>query len=75
MNHIYLTREHGQWVATHFGPCGDRIQELFGTRTLPTAWSTDASDAEIRRMVSIIETRNPGVRVVLAGHSSVGAAS
>lgn len=63
-NRITLSRDGRGWHATFTGPHAKEINDLFGTDTIPTAY-TAAADAE--RVMAGIRSANPGVDVVFAG--------
>ena len=60
MNAIYLQLTNQGWMATYAGPHADRIWQLFGTPTVPTAFTAEANVFEV---VAQIEASNPGVMV------------
>jgi hypothetical protein len=62
MNAIKLSLQEGNWMATYFGPCAENIALLFGTTTLPTAFTSDAGADEV---LSEIRQSNPGAQVYL----------
>lgn len=62
-NAIYLFRWRGTWYAQYRGPHANTILELFGTDTLPTAYSANTMPAEV---VEAVQRSHPGVRVQLA---------
>ena len=47
-------------MATYAGPHADRILLLFGTPTVPTAFT---AEADVLEVVAQIEASNPGVMV------------
>jgi len=49
MHTIYLYVENGTWVAEHTDPM---IKELFGTDTLPTAYTDDMRAEGVVELVS-----------------------
>ena len=62
---ITLERRTDAWYAVAGGPKGNDIMRLFGTRTLPTAF-TPAMDAAT--VLQEIQRLNPGVIVALANY-------
>ena len=59
-NQILLYRNPQGWMAWHKGPHAKEIVDLFGTDTLPTAWTDKADGETVRREIA---ERNPGVSV------------
>lgn len=59
---IELRLINGTWHATETGEREAMILELFGTNTLPTAY-TDKSDADT--VLAGIRRLNPGVEVII----------
>lgn len=57
MHTITLYRAAGAWLARHSDPL---IAELFGSDTIPTAYT---AEAEAGSVYSEIARRNPGVKV------------
>jgi len=62
MNAIELSLANGGWMATYIGPHAETMFALFGTITLPTAFSSDFSADEV---LSQIQACNPSVQVYL----------
>lgn len=60
---ITLHLRGDQWLATFEGPEAGRIEELFGSTTIPTPFlaAMDGHDVQLR-----IQAVNPDSRVVLA---------
>ena len=52
MKTITLTRTATEWLATWHGPEAAQIQELFGTTTLPTAFTAAADPETVRRDIA-----------------------
>jgi len=63
MNQIVLKVERGMWVAEHSGPASDEIQELFGTRTIQTPFSTSTNTETV---LSEVTRLNPEFNVVIS---------
>jgi len=59
---ITLTRTSQCWLARFEGPQAVRIQELFGTTVLPTAFTAHAEPGTVQRE---IERLNPECRVLV----------
>ena len=51
------------WTATFCGPLGATMADLYGTETIPTAWTTEASADEV---IAYVARRNPEYRVRVA---------
>ena len=60
---IELFRTAHGWTATASGPHGERIKRLFGTYTLPTGYTVNASPAWV---LGEIKRLNPDCAVKLA---------
>jgi hypothetical protein len=60
MNTIRLYCTETGWMARYRGAGASLIRELFGTDTLPTAFTRQASWQEVK---ATIEHLNPGCRV------------
>ncbi len=63
MNEIVLEVEDGMWVARHSGPASDRVEEVMGTKTIVTPFST-ATDCEY--VMKEIKRLNPEWNVVIS---------
>lgn len=50
-NRITLTLTNQGWNATYSGPKGLKIADLFGTSTIPTAFTAQASAETVRREI------------------------
>jgi hypothetical protein len=59
-NEILLHVGEYGWLATFVGPHATRLVNLFGTSTIPTAYTAGAS---LERVTRGIAARNPGVIV------------
>lgn len=59
---ITLHRTPDGWMATYHGLYGRKIQDLFGGRLLPTAFT---AYADAQAVLSRIRQLNPGARVEL----------
>lgn len=59
-NAITLHCESGAWWATYVGPDAAKVVRVFGTSTLSTAFTSDASPDDVIRS---IRNLNPGVVV------------
>ena len=63
MNRILLSLTPTGWVCTKYGPHAAETIELFGTATLPTAFT---AQAPAERVLAAITRLNPGCVVELA---------
>jgi hypothetical protein len=61
MNTIRLHVAAGAWHATYSGPHAAEIVALFGSATIPTAFTDRAPLATVREA---LRARNPGVTIV-----------
>lgn len=61
---IKLLKQPDGWMAIHCGPLGAEVMELFGTNTLPTAFTAQADELTV---LQAIQHLNPGVTVTVAG--------
>ena len=64
---ITVVRTETGFDAVHSGPGSERIQELFGTRALPTAFTPFCPITEV--LINLRQL-NPGVEVTLPGYPS-----
>lgn len=55
-NQIFLFKAPQGWMAWHKGPHASEIRELFGTDTIPTAFTERAEPEAVRREIT---KRNP----------------
>lgn len=56
--------DKGTWLATYTeGPTAAGVKELFGTNTLPTAYSLPMTGEEVAQLISQV---NPSARVIVA---------
>lgn len=60
MNKILLFKTSVAWYARYEGPHAEQIQDLFGTKIIPTAYTADASAESVCLRVSEL---NPNVLV------------
>lgn len=63
MSTITLTNDGRSWIATTTGPNEALLLELFGTTSLATAFTAEASPELVR---ANIQRLNPSARVVVA---------
>lgn len=63
MNTILLARTSNGWTACYSGPHASEIQDLFGTKTIPTAFT---AEADAQTVLAKIRALNPGVQVDIA---------
>lgn len=63
MNIITLSISRGSWVATYSGPHAEPIKRLFGSATIPTAFTSQASIETVSREIKRL---NPGTVIARA---------
>lgn len=63
MNTITLRRESNCWTATWAGPRAEEIKSLFGTATIPTAFTASAAPDVV---LAAVKKLNPEHLVLLA---------
>ena len=61
MNTITLYKASTGWVALYRGPHAKKIKRLFGTDTLPTAFTTRATADTVRQAIQAL---NPTATVI-----------
>lgn len=61
-NEIHVHLGSQGWLATHFGPHAVEIFDLFGTTTVPTAFT---SRAPLASVIETLKVKNPGAVVKL----------
>lgn len=61
-NTITLKIENGSWMAIFSGPHAAHVQDLFGTKTIPTPFLAAAGEDIVRNSIADL---NPGVDIVL----------
>lgn len=62
VNRMVARLEGEGWVVDHEGECGDQVEELFGTRTLPMPFMRSVRASMV---VDALQQLNPGVEVVV----------
>ena len=69
MNKIVLFKTSVAWYAKLEGPHAAQVRDLFGTDTIPTAYTGEADAKTVQAHVAFM---NPGVEVSVETHPRMG---